>query len=56
MDLDDIAFWVVEEDLLPAVHRPGAIVGIGYALLLETPLERVDVVGAKRDVAALQGV
>ena len=54
MDLDDVAFRIVEEDLLPAAHRKAAIVGIGNPLLVEAPLEGVDVVGAKGDVAPLE--
>lgn len=35
MDLDTVPLWVTEEDLVPAVHRPVAVVGIGYALFTE---------------------
>src|SRR5262245_63326182 len=54
--LDDLAVRVVEEDLLPALHGPGAIVRERDALGLEARLEGVDVVGAEGDVAALDGV
>src|SRR5690606_25229389 len=56
VDLDDVAFRVVEEDLLPAAHRPVAVVGISNAVGLEVALESLDVVGAERDVAALERV
>src|SRR3954453_8089668 len=56
MDLDDIAFGVVKEDLLPTVHGPGAIVREGDAALLEPPLERFNVVRPECDVAALDRV
>ena len=38
MYLDDIAVRIVEEDLVPAVHRTLAPVGIGDALCLEMRL------------------
>src|SRR5215813_220087 len=56
MHLDDVAVGVVEEDLLPTLHGPGAEVAEGDALLLEALLERLDVVGAEGDVAALYRV
>ena len=46
MYLDDIAVRIVEEDLLPAVHRTLAPVGIGDALCLEMRLESGEVVTA----------
>ena len=54
--LDDVAVGVIEEDLLPAFHGPGAEVRVGDALLLQPALEGIDVVGAEGDVAALDGV
>ena len=56
MHLDDVAVGVVEEDLVPAGHRPAAVVGIADTLLVEPLLECRDVVGAERDVAALDRV
>ena len=44
MYLDDIAVRIVEEDLVPAVHRTLARVGIGDALCLKMRLEGCDVV------------
>ena len=54
--LDDVAFGVVEEDLRPALHGPGAVIGKRDAFLRQAPLEGVDIVGAEGDVAALDGV
>ena len=56
VDLDDIALGIVEEDLMPAVHRPLAVVGIGDVLLLEPPLEGRNVIGAEGDVTALERI
>ncbi len=56
MDFDDVAFRVVEEDLLPAAHGPGAVVQERDALVPEVALERLQVVGPERDVAALERV
>ncbi len=56
MDFDDVAFGVVEEDLLPAVHGPGAVVGEGDALGAQVRLEGFDVVGAEGDVALVDGI
>src|SRR5437667_9336507 len=56
MHFDDVAVWVVEEDLVPAAHRPAAIIGILDALLAESLLECRDVVGAERDVAAVDRI
>jgi hypothetical protein len=54
--LGHVALGVVEEDLLPAAHGPGAVVRERDALLPEAPLERREVVGPERDVAALERV
>ena len=56
MHLDHVAVGIVEEDLLPAAHRPAAVVGIADALFVEPLLECRDVVGAERDVAALDRI
>src|SRR5262245_51580737 len=56
VDYDDVAVRVVEKNLLPAGHRPIAVIRIFDALVLETPLERIQIVGAKSDVAALHGI
>src|SRR5262249_59989785 len=56
MHLDDIALRIVEEDLIPTLHGPGAVVGIGEVFFVEPPLEGLDVIGAKGDVPALHGV
>jgi len=56
MNLDDVAVGIVEENLLPPVHRPGAIVGVGDPVLLEAPLECFEIVGSEGDVASLQRI
>src|SRR5262245_27662765 len=56
VDFDDVAVGIVEEYLLPARHRPIAIVRISHAFFLETPLERIEIVGAEGDVAVLHGI
>src|SRR5205085_4892606 len=56
MHLDDVALRVMEEDLMPAVHGPRAIVRVGDTLLVEPLLEGGDIVGPERDVSALQRV
>ncbi len=53
---DDVAVRIVEENLLPAGHRPVAKVGIFDALVVEPLLEGVEVVGAEGDVAALHRI
>ena len=35
MDFDDVAGGIVEEDLIPSVHRPLAVIGVGNVFLLE---------------------
>src|SRR5579871_1952923 len=56
MDLDDIAFGVIKEDLMPAVHGPGPVIRIGNALLVEALLEGGDVVGPEGDVSAVERI
>src|SRR5581483_11628180 len=56
MHFDHVAVRIIEEDLVPAVHRPSAVVGVANAFFVQALLERRDVVGAKRDVAALDRV
>ena len=56
MHFDDIAFGIIEEDLMPAVHRPLAIVGIRDVLRFEPPLEGPDVIGAKGDMPTLERI
>lgn len=56
MNLDDVAVGIVEENLLPPVHRPGAIIGVRDPLLLQVPLECFEIVGSEGDVASLQRV
>src|SRR5690606_6982339 len=56
VDLDDIAGRVIEENLLPTLHGPGAEIGIGDALLLQALLEGSNVVRAEGEVPALQRI
>ncbi len=56
MHFDDVTVRIVEEDLVPTVHGPCAIVRIRHALLVETLLESSDVVGPKGDMSALQRI
>src|SRR5262245_60619542 len=56
MDLDDVALWVIEEDLIPPFHRPSAVVRVWNAFLVESLLECGNIVGPKRDMAAFQRV
>jgi hypothetical protein len=56
MDLDDVACGIVEENLMPAVHRPLAVVGIGDVLLLKPPFESFNIIGAEGDVAAFKRI
>src|SRR6185295_2366389 len=56
MDLDNVAFWVIEEDLIPSLHRPGTVIRIGNALLVEPLFERLDIVSPESDVSAFQRV
>src|SRR5690349_23742890 len=53
---DDVAFGVVKENLLPTAHRPGAVVRIGNALVLQALLKGLDIVGAEGYMAALHRV
>jgi hypothetical protein len=49
MHFDDVAGGIIEEDLIPAVHRPLATVGIGNVLFLEPLFESFNVIGAESD-------
>ena len=44
VDFDDVAVRIVEKYLLPARHRPVAIVRIFDAFFIETLLERIEIV------------
>jgi hypothetical protein len=37
MDLDDVSLRIMEEDLIPALHRPGAVVRVRNALRTSAP-------------------
>ena len=53
---NDVAGRIIEEDLIPTVHRPLAIVGIGNVLFLEPRFESFNVIGAESDVAAVKRI
>ena len=48
--LDDVAVRIVKENLVPAVHRTLAPVGIGDALCLKMRLEGCNFVAAVGDI------
>ena len=54
MHFDDRAGRILEEDLVPALHCPCPVVGVGDLLLLEAALERFDVVGPEAEMAAVE--
>ena len=56
MDLDHRAAGIVEEDLVPCQREGRAIIDIAYTLGFKVSLERLDVIGPERDMAALQRI
>src|SRR5437763_775219 len=56
MDLDDVAVRIVEENLLPASHRPRPVIRVGDALFLEALFQCGNVVRAESDVAAVHRI
>jgi CheY-like chemotaxis protein len=56
VNFDDVAVRIVEKDLIPAVHRPLAVIGIGHTLFLKAPLYGFDIVGTESDVAPMERV
>src|SRR5216684_6617606 len=56
MHFDYVTVRIVEEDLVPTVHGPRAIVRIRHPLLVETLLESSNVVGPEGDMSALQRI
>lgn len=56
MHFDHVAIGVVEENLVPAAHGPGTVIGIAHAFGVQMLLESDDVVGAKSNVAALEWI
>jgi hypothetical protein len=56
MDFDDVALWILEEDLVPAIHRPIAIIRIWHTIFFEALLETFNIVCAEGNMAAVQRV
>ena len=56
MDLDDVACGIVEENLVPAIHCPLAVVGIWDVFLIKPPFESFNIIGAEGDAAALKRI
>ena len=53
---DDCAIWVLQEDLIPASDGPNAVVGELNVLFSQHCLECLYVIGAKRNVAAIERI
>src|SRR5947207_15640057 len=56
MHLDDGAIRSLQKDLIPAAHRPTSVIGERNVSFAQHRLEGLDVIDAKRDVAALYRV
>jgi len=56
MHLNDVAFGIIKEDLIPFLGKSGSIIGKGNALVVKMRLERLYIIGAKGDMAALYRV
>ncbi len=56
MHLDDVPFWVVEENLVPLSGKGRAVIGIFDSIGAEMRLESLDVVGAKGDMASFHRI
>src|SRR3954470_22144293 len=54
--LDDRAVRILQENLVPAFHGPDAVIGKLDILLPQHGLERLDIVGAERDVAPVHRI
>src|ERR1700761_1403982 len=44
---NDVAGRIIEEDLIPTVHRPLAVVGVGNVLFLKPLFESLNVIGTE---------
>src|SRR3954469_3313892 len=53
---DDGAVGILQEDLIPATHRPDAVIGELDVFLSQHGLERLDIISSKRDVTAIDRV
>jgi hypothetical protein len=56
VNLDNIAIWILQEDLIPVSHCPHAIVCIWNLQLLEALLEALDVICPEAEMPAMQWV
>ena len=56
MDFNDVAFRIMEEDLIPLGGEGGAIVGEGNVMVAKMPLEPFDIVSAKGDMPTFDRV
>ena len=56
MHLDHVAVGIIEENLVPAFHRPVAPIGIWDALRVQMCLESLQIIGAVGDVAVADRV
>ena len=56
MHLDDVACGVVKENLRPAGHAPNAVVREKDALVLKVLFDRLNVIGPKSNVAAVDRI
>src|SRR5215472_4559180 len=56
MHFDNGPVRILQEDLVPATHRPNAVIGKGNVLLAQQRLERFYVISAERNMAAVERV
>ena len=56
MHFDDVAIWIVEENLVPARHCPVAPIGIRDTLVLKMTLEGLDIIGPVSDMPLVDRV
>ena len=56
MDFDDVAIWIVKEDLVPLDGRSVSIIRVGDAFCFKMGFERFDVIRTISDVAAFNRI
>jgi hypothetical protein len=56
MNLDDVAFRIMEENLMPFGGKGGAVIGEGDIIVTKMLLEGVNVIRAKGDMAAFDRI
>jgi hypothetical protein len=56
MNFDDIAIWIMKENLIPASNRPRTEIRVRDALLFKSPLEPLNIVGPEAEMAALNWI